>query len=380
VPRCSAHALGGAEALALQLAADLAAVYDVEIITTCADDYWTWENVHPEGPDRVGGIAVRRFAVDAPRNMPEFDRLSRRFRYRIASLSVKEQETWLRAQGPYSTSMLRFIAETDRYDAFAFLTYLYATTYFGLPLVRDRAILLPLAHDEWPLYFPIWDDFFDSVRSFAFASPESLEFVRHRFPNSTISGDVIQPAIAGNRREADASAGIDRRPFILYVGRIDQSKGVNDLCELFENYVRSHPASTWNLVLAGPYVGTPRQTERIHYLGAVDEATKYGLLGNCDLFAMPSYHESLCIALLEAWGAGCASLVNGWNPVLVGQSQRSNAGLWYRDQRSFDAALDLLDAPTRATLGKQGIAFVERYYARGNAVEVFGRALRRLGA
>ncbi|MGC8484324.1 MAG: glycosyltransferase family 4 protein [Candidatus Baltobacteraceae bacterium] len=377
VPRCAHDALGGAEALALSVAHELAGTYDVEMLTTCANDYWSWENAYPEGRSEIEGIAVERFAVDRPRNLAEFNRLSRRVRYRMGSTSIEEQEQWMRAQGPYAPGLFNALA-TRRHDLAIFFTYLYATTYFGLPLVAERAILLPLAHDEWPFYFPMWRPFFEKVRAPIFASPEERELVQRRFRELPIAGPVIHPAMrARGAIVPQVPDGLPER-YLLYVGRIDGAKGVTELCERFESYVQRNPASPWHLLLAGPGSFERAASERIRYLGVVDEATKAGLLERAGIFVMPSYHESLCIALLEAWAHGAPALVNGWNPVLVGQCRRSNGGVWYRDQASFDAALDALDAPTRAALGRQGAAYVARTYT-GDAIAAVARARTSLG-
>ena len=376
VPRCAHDALGGAEALALSVARELAEKFDVEILTTCATDYWSWANAYPEGRDAIDGIAVERFAVERPRDLSEFNRLSRRVRYRMGSTSIEEQEQWMRAQGPYSPGLLNALA-TRQHDLVVFFTYLYATTYFGLPLVAERAILLPLAHDEWPFYFPMWRPFFEKARALIFASPEERELVQRRFRDLPISGPVLHPAIRSDAAMVPALPEELPAEYLLYIGRIDGAKGVVELRERFESFLQRHPSSPWHLLFVGP--GNPERpgSERVRYLGVVDEATKAGLLARAALFTMPSYHESLCIALLEAWAQGVPSLVNGWNPVLVGQSRRSNGGLWYRDQASFDAALLALDAPTRAVLGRQGAAFVARTYT-GDALAALARARRSL--
>jgi glycosyltransferase involved in cell wall biosynthesis len=114
------------------------------------------------------------------------------------------------------------------------------------------------------------------------------------------------------------------------------------------------------------------------FIGPVDEATKWQLLHACDLFVMPSLHESLSIAMIEAWSEGKATLVDARNTVLVEQTRLAQGGLWYYDDASFDAALAALDASTRAVLGRQGSEFVERTYAEGNVVKIFERALPRL--
>jgi len=41
---------------------------------------------------------------------------------------------------------------SGEYDVFIFFTYLYWHTWAALPKVADRAILVPLAHDEWTIY------------------------------------------------------------------------------------------------------------------------------------------------------------------------------------------------------------------------------------
>jgi len=376
VPRCAHDALGGAEALALAMARELAGSYETEILTTCANDYWSWENVYPEGSSELDGIRVERFAVDRPRNLAQFNRLSRRMRYRMGSTTIAEQEEWMRAQGPYAPGLFQALA-TRGHDLVLFFTYLYATTYFGLPLVADRAVLLPLAHDEWPLYFPMWRAFFAKVRGLLFASPEERELVQRRFRDLSIAGPVIHPRMNDGARIAPASRDDLPEHYLLYIGRIDGAKGVGELCELYENFLRRNPTTPWHLLLAGP--GTPDRapSERIRYLGVVDEDTKAALLQRAALFVMPSYHESLCIALLEAWAQGAPALVNGWNPVLVGQCRRSNGGLWYRDQASFDAALAALDVPTRAALGRQGRSYVARTYT-GDALSALARARRSL--
>jgi hypothetical protein len=51
----------------------------------------------------------------------------------------------MRAQEPMSGGLLKHLkTQGGDYDAFVFFGYLYATIYFGLPLVRENAYLAPL--------------------------------------------------------------------------------------------------------------------------------------------------------------------------------------------------------------------------------------------
>lgn len=378
VPRCAETAYGGAEALALQLAHDLQAQHDVEILTTTATDYWTWENALPEGETAFRGVKTRRFAVDEARHLAEFDRLSRSFRYRIADLSTSDQELWLRAQGPYSSSLFSYLFKRrSAYDAFVFMPYLYATTYFGLPIVRDRSVLLPLAHEEWPLYFPVWQNIVDDAKVVLPVTPGEASLLRRRFRKNFTASGILQPAILREEKSVSAGRADAQTPFALYLGRVDESKGLSALSSAFGAHLRAHPESPLHIVVAGP--GQARDLgDRISFLGPVDEATKWQLLRSCEFFVMPSLHESLSIAMLEAWSEGKATLVDARNEVLVEQTRRAQGGLWYYDDASFDAALGELDGPTRTALGEQGRLFVERNYRDGNALGIFQRILPQL--
>src|SRR5205085_12413436 len=80
VQRCGREVNGGAESLCLQIAQRLSAQWEIEVITTCALDYVTWENWYTAGVEKVDGAVVRRFPVDYPRKPSEFDRLSTELR------------------------------------------------------------------------------------------------------------------------------------------------------------------------------------------------------------------------------------------------------------------------------------------------------------
>jgi hypothetical protein len=60
IQRYGTEVLGGSEHLCRLLAERLAALREVDVLTTCARDYVTWRNEYPEGPDRVRGVTVRR--------------------------------------------------------------------------------------------------------------------------------------------------------------------------------------------------------------------------------------------------------------------------------------------------------------------------------
>jgi glycosyltransferase involved in cell wall biosynthesis len=365
VQRCGNEVVGGAESLCLQVAERLRAAYSVEILTTCALDYKTWRNEYPEGHADVRGVHVHRFPVDRPRNPGAFDRLSRDVAFQASQTTIERQEEWMRAQGPMSSQLFDYLRDhADRYDAIVFFSYLYATTYFGLPLVAEKAVLVPFAHDEWPIRLSMWERIFDLPRALVFSSEEEREFVRRRFPKKVIRGDIIGIGIEApsdrNPERFRKAYGIDD-PFLLYLGRIERSKGIDMLLEDFARYRESGRAARKLVLIGRQHASLPKRRDVI-VIGQVDEQMKWDGLAACDLLVMPSQYESLSLVVLEAWASGKPVLVNARSSVLVGQCRRAQGGIWYDSYEEFAAALDLLDRDLRNALGRQGQEHVAKAY------------------
>ena len=146
-PRCGTGIFGGAEVYCLELARRLAPSWDIDVLTTCARDYMTWKNEYPPGHSNEEGVHVQRFPVDRPRDVAAFNALSERISFDVERSSISQQEEWMRAQGPVSRELESYVrAHRFRYDAFFFFSYLYATTYTLLPIVEEKAFLVPFAH------------------------------------------------------------------------------------------------------------------------------------------------------------------------------------------------------------------------------------------
>lgn len=355
--------------MAMSLASRLAARYQVDILTTCARDYTTWKNEFPPGQSSFGPVSVLRFAVDLPRDLRRFDRASR-YLSEGRQPSIEDQEEWMSMQGPISSALLDYLrAQADDYSAFIFLPYLYATTYFGLPIVARRAVLMPLAHDEWMLCLPMWDNIFDSPCARVFLTEEEQNTVSRRFGRALNGADVLIGSgvdfVAGDGIRFRKRYGI-HAPFMLYLGRVDESKGCGELLSYFQNLPGD---MNFRLVLAGPIKMSVKAPATCTILGEIDEETKWDALAACDLFVMPSRFESLSFSLLEAWSAGKAAIVSGFSSVLVRHCRESNAGLWFRNQAEFEAVLREMTPPVRDSLGSMGRAYVAQRFIWDQTIE-----------
>ena len=381
VQRAGREVIGGAEALCLQVAERMSQHWDTEVLATCALDYRTWENHYPAGDEQIGSTRVRRFRVDMLRDVEHFDALSATIVSKGAGATIDEQETWMRAQGPISGALFNHLSTRGaEYDAVFFFGYLYATTYFGLPLVQDRAILVPLAHDEWTIHFRMWDKFFAKASGFVFQTPEERQFLGLRFRSVPLNGPVagigvdaplhVDPDGFRERYKLD-------RPFLLYLGRIDESKGCGEMLAAFERLKRGDSDGR-KLVLMGREVMPVPFDEDVVYLGSLSEEEKWNGLAACEWLLMPSAHESLSIALLEAWSVGRPVIVNARSQVLVGHCRRSGGGLWYDTPEQCEALIRNVNAATGDTLGQQGQDYVRKNYHWPRIVADYQAALATL--
>jgi phosphatidylinositol alpha-mannosyltransferase len=98
---------------------------------------------------------------------------------------------------------------------------------------------------------------------------------------------------------------------ILFIGRLEQRKGVKYLLKAFQSYAQKHPNA--QLIIAGDGPDRERlemladdlKLQNTAFLGFVSEELKHELLARADLLCSPAlFGESFGIVLLEAMAAG----------------------------------------------------------------------------
>ncbi len=364
VQRYGLEVNGGAEFHCRLLAEHLSKYYDIEIITTCAKDYITWGNEYKPGKDVINNVTVWRFSVDFSRDTDIFGKLSDKiFR---SYHSIEDEINWIRLQGPYSTKLLSFIKDKkDDYDCFIFFTYLYFPTVYGLHLVKDKAILVPTAHDEPPIYLSIFEHLFKIPKAIAYNTEEEKKFINLKFENDNIMSDIIGVGIQKieNADDNDFKRKYNVDKFIVYVGRIDESKGCKELIEYFMHF-KDEIKSDVKLVLIGkPVMKIPKHSDIITS-GFISEQDKYNGINASELLISPSKYESLSMVIMEAWLCNKAVLTNGNCEVLKEQCIKSNGGLYYTNYEEFKECLNLLlnDQKLRDKMGKNGKKYVDDNY------------------
>ena len=356
---------GGAELHARYVAEHLARHAEVDVLTTCATDYVSWRNEHAAGSETINGVQVRRFKVAQERDRLDFGRRSDHVFNRPHSIA--DELAWLKAEGPTSPGLVRFIARNAGQYAFCFFfSYRYYHAFHGARAAGARAVLVPTAERDNAMGLRIFPPLFRGVRALMYNSPEERAMIQAASGNHDVPSVVVG---IGSEVPANPQPGRFRQkfnvrgPFAIYVGRIDENKGCKELFEAFAQYVESG-TSRLSLVLIGHSMLPIPQHPRVRHLGFLDDSDKFDAIAAAELLVMPSYFESLSMVALEAWALGRPVLANAKCDVLKGQSIRSNAGLYYENRTEFIETLRALERHRwlSATLGKNGRQFFREHY------------------
>ena len=365
VQRYGAAIAGGSEGHCRELAERLSPHHEITVLTTCAIDYVTWENACPAGSTVERGVRVLRFPVARQRRIKIFADLSDEVF--DGDAAPERQLEWFRENGPDTPALLDHLrAHGKEFDLVLFWTYRYYQSYFGLPIVADRAVLVPTAEEDAAIDLSTLREFFRTPAGYVFMTPEEQALVASRalrpLPPSVVAGIGLDPVPIGSTpRTPLDSLGLPPA-YLLYLGRVDRNKGCDALLEHFLEYAATRPDAT--LVLAGPAKMQVPAHPRIRTLGYVSDEVRTALLAHARAIVVPSWYESLSIVLLEAWNHAVPALVNGRCKVLQGQVTRASGGLYYKFPAEFDEAADYLltRSTERDALGRQGLAYVEREY------------------
>jgi len=343
VQRYGKEVNGGAELQCREMAQRMCARYqEVHVLTTKAIDYMTWKDAYQADEEVLNGVRVHRFSVAHPRNQDEFNAINAKFL--SSGISEAEEYDWMEKQGPAVPDLIaRLKKEKDFFDAFIFFTYLYYPTAMGIREVREKAILVPEAHEEPFLKMKLFEHVFHAPRFFFFNTPEEQRLVCRRFPGLPVSCEIggfgIEPPDATDEDGFKKKYGLDE--FLLYVGRVDEGKNCHILFQYFKEYKKRNK-NKLKLVLVGkPVIPVPKDPDIVS-LGFVEEQEKYNGIAAAQMLVLPSAFESLSIVVLEAMSLSVPVVVNGACSVLKGHCEKSNGALYYEDYFEFEGAVNYI--------------------------------------
>ncbi|ALP53214.1 hypothetical protein Tel_08620 [Candidatus Tenderia electrophaga] len=207
---------------------------------------------------------------------------------------------------------------------------------------------------------PSWSDF--AVKRMGF-NPSRV----HEIPNWTATEHHLK---IGSQRDFDANR---KPPCILFVGWLEEFKGVFDLLEAAHNLVKQ--GHIFKLTFAGsghaeePAKGFVKKNHLenvITFVGWVDSEDIGELLSANDIFVLPSWAEGLPNSMIEAMAGGLAVVVTNVGMIPDFVKDKKHALLVPpKDAKSLEEALSLLitDAELRCQIAINGFEMASREFS-----------------
>lgn len=153
-------------------------------------------------------------------------------------------------------------------------------------------------------------------------------------------------------------------PLVLYIGRKERYKGYIQLLDAAESVWRRHPDTRFVFIGIDGFYSTfiddfaRYRDDRILDIECAPDGIKASALDACDVFAMPSRHETFGLGYVEAW-LHERPVIGGDIPPLREVIAHGVDGLLVRQRASdvAEAIVRLLDDPElRAAMGRAGRA------------------------
>jgi lipopolysaccharide biosynthesis glycosyltransferase/glycosyltransferase involved in cell wall biosynthesis len=388
VQRYGEEVCGGGEYYAKKLAEHLAGLYAVEVLTTTSLEYMSWDNHYEAGSSVINGVVVTRFAPEHERDWDVFNKISveeyRKIKSNIPT-DLRDDCFWTEAEGPYCPTLIEYLEKhKDEYDVVFVITYIYYTAIRAIPVIRDKCVFLPTAHDEDWIRLTIFKKIFSMPRYFAFLTEGEKNFVHNYFHNTYIPCKVVgfgvdipeTSDVNSFRKKYHVKA-----PYLVYVGRIDVSKGCDQMISSFLQYKKMH-RNELKLVLIGEKIIDVPSDKDIIVTGFVSEEDKFNGIMGAEAMICPSKYESLCIALLEGMACGKPVLVNKECPILAEQCEKSKAGFAYANADEFAKYIDQLicDRKLYKNACENALEFIKKYYTWDSVTKNFIGIIEKVSA
>jgi len=367
-PRYGEGVVGGAEAVLTEVAHGLAARgWDVEVLTTCAQDHFTWANHFPAGTTTDGAVTVTRFPIVRDTSGARRAELHARI---LAGerLTISEEQLWVNDSMRVPELWHHVLDHGHRYRAIVLAPYMFWTTFAVGQIHPDRTILMPCLHDEPEARLRIFQPLFAGARGVWFLSEPEAELGSHLFPLPSRTAVVGAGMALPDRYDPE---GFRRRhgiegPFVYYAGR---REGAKSWPELVDAYAEMRRTRGLDLQLVTSGIGPVDVPDEHPYDGIVDlgfisDDERNDAMAAATAYVQPSALESFSRTVLEAFGAGTAVVANAAGAVVSWHIDRTGAGVTYENRHQLVEALAAVAEHPGAfeALARDARSYVEAHY------------------
>jgi glycosyltransferase involved in cell wall biosynthesis len=375
---------GGAESVCLATAGRLhQAGVPVEVLTTCIRQLtsdWS-KNYHRPGVETINGITVRRFGVQG-RDTDEFLRINDRVMRRLPVTAV-EQAKFVREM--IRCDDLTAFIEGHRNDyVFAYIPYLFSTTYWGVLACPESSVIIPCLHDEGYAYLSLYQPMFEKARGLVFHSRAEMNLANRLYSLSpkaqALVGAGVKTSVGGDAQRFQEKYHLGR--FLLYIGRKDAGKNVPLLVNYFCRYKDRFPGDLKLVLIGTGSADIPDDHEHeIIDLGVVSPDDKSDACAAAMALCQPSINESFSLVLMESWGHGTPVLVHEDCPATREHCLASGGGLYFSSFEDFCGCLNCYVEKQELVgrMGRAGRRYVTANFTWDPVIQKYLAALRRWG-
>ena len=375
---------GGAESVCWATATRLhGAGVPVEVLTTCIRQFRSdWNtNYYKPGVETIDGLTVRRFPVE-PRNAEEF--------LRINDLLIRRMPVTPREQATFVREMIRcddltaFIRSNQESYLYAFIPYLFSTTYWGARASSRSFIVIPCLHDEGYAYVQPFRTVFEQARGLVFHSRAEMNLANRLYRLSenaqALIGAGVETSLTGDAARFQEKHQLGR--FLLYIGRRDAGKNVPLLVNYFCKHKDSCPGDLKLVLVGDGTVAIPDEHEHdIVDLGVLSAHDKRDACAAAIALCQPSVNESFSLVLMEAWASGVPVLVHEDCAATREHCLGSGGGLYFSSFADFSGCLALLSENRKLAqrMGRAGRSYVAANYSWDRVIQKYLAALGQWG-
>ncbi|GAC1365054.1 MAG: glycosyltransferase family 4 protein [Actinomycetota bacterium] len=380
-PRFGDEVVGGSEAVMREAAEGLAARgWQVDILTTCVRDHYTWRNEYAPGVSRVGALNLHRFPAVPPAVQERYV-FGRRILHNLP-LSYDDQCRWINASMRAPELFRHLLAHARDYRAVILSPYLSWVSVACVEIVPQRTILMPCVHDESYAYLELFRSLLAKPAHLWFLSEPEQALALRLAPLGahTVTGAGVTVPASYDPQGFRQRHRLER-PFVLYAGRREEAKGWDDLTAAYELAVTTQGVDLDLVTIgAGKPIIPASIAPRVHDLGFLPASDRDSAFAAAAAYVQPSANESFSRTVMEGWLAGTPVIASGKGAVVRWHCERSRGGLIYDDDLEFaQCLLVVADAPELAReLAANGRAYVLANYPWSEVLDRMEATLARL--
>jgi glycosyltransferase involved in cell wall biosynthesis len=191
-----------------------------------------------------------------------------------------------------------------------------------------------------------------------------------------ISGQPPSVVRGGEGEVFRESLQLGERPTVLFIGRRDEGKGYPALLNSWSFVLRSFPDAV--LLIAGPMNENHKDTWRalpprsVYDLGVITGKPKADAIAACDVFCLPSAHESFGIVYVDAWSYA-KPVICGTAPACRELIENGVTGLHASQdpEKLSEKICELLSSKKLATkMGLAGLLFQQDRYTEERLFDI----------